>query len=142
MKSNGRILVKAPKEYPGKRHILNWIPRAHCVYWENTGCIIKDDEVIHHIDENMTNDSFENLQLMKRNEHSALHCKGALIGVFECPVCKTTFEREMSNVRDKERNNRPVLCSQKCGGKIYGTGKPLHNYTFKIEKTYIASVSE
>jgi len=49
---------------------------SHVVWYENTGhWPIVPDEVIHHIDGDITNDSFDNLQLMPDSEHKSLHAR-------------------------------------------------------------------
>lgn len=145
MKSNGRILVKVPESYPGKRYILDYAPRSHYVYWKHTGHIIQKDEVIHHLDENKMNDSFENLKLMTRGEHTIIHQPKALMGLFKCPVCGVKFMRPLYNIKKQKEADRPVLCSRVCSGKLYGNGRPSHNFKFEVIKIFnkrVADVSE
>ena len=49
---------------------------SNYVWWQNTGHMpdfMTKSEVIHHIDGDKLNDNFENLQLMKHDEHARLH---------------------------------------------------------------------
>ena len=43
---------------------------------EHIGRMLEHNEVVHHIDGNGLNNSIENLQVMSRKEHQALHRKG------------------------------------------------------------------
>ncbi len=55
-----------------------YINRSHLVWEAANGRLVEPGEVIHHIDGNTENDVIENLQLMKRGEHSSLHNKGKI----------------------------------------------------------------
>lgn len=51
--------------------------QSHIVWYAHTGhWPIVPDEVVHHIDGDPSNDSFENLQLMSDFEHRSLHASG------------------------------------------------------------------
>ena len=45
------------------------------IMYEHMGRKLNDDEVIHHINENKTDNRLENLQVMTRKEHTILHHK-------------------------------------------------------------------
>ena len=50
--------VKAPENYPGKIYQFgNRILEHHLVWWENTGELVEDGEIIHHKNENKINDA-------------------------------------------------------------------------------------
>lgn len=42
---------------------------------EHIGRELREDEVVHHVDENKLNNQPDNLQIMSREEHSRLHAK-------------------------------------------------------------------
>ena len=66
--SNGRIIINGVPKY-----------KSHHAWFLNTGYwpdFKTKQEVIHHIDGNQENDSFENLQLMTSGEHTSLHKSG------------------------------------------------------------------
>jgi len=47
---------------------------VHCVLMEkHIGRPLRSDEVVHHKDRNRQNNNLDNLQLMTRSEHTALH---------------------------------------------------------------------
>ena len=52
---------------------------SHYVWYQNTGhWPIFPDEVVHHIDGDRTNDSFDNLRLMSDSEHKSLHAQDVI----------------------------------------------------------------
>jgi len=65
-----------PKRKRGRRINGKLKLYSHCVWFDNTGHWPVKGEVIHHIDDDITNDSFSNLQLMTDSEHKTLHRKG------------------------------------------------------------------
>lgn len=79
---NGGIKVEKNKYRliwsPNHPHSINNYVREHILVMEkHIGRYLKDDEVVHHIDENTFNNSISNLQLMTFNEHRSLHAKTA-----------------------------------------------------------------
>jgi hypothetical protein len=86
------------------------------------GRFLKKDEVVHHIDGNMENNSIENLLLMTRGEHTRLHLLKYKNGHFIeliCDNCKKSFKREW---RNRPLNGEKCFCSRKCMG-LYWTKK-------------------
>lgn len=95
-----------------------WIPRAQHI-WTSSGGAIPKGFVLHHIDENASNDSIDNLMLLTRSAHRYIHekkllgsrgpmswpdqsliCKFCSIefsgkrDAFTCPTCKVNREKE------------------------------------------------
>lgn len=70
---DGYILVYAPDHaFPRKMRYI----REHILVIENAiGRRLAKDECVHHKDHNRQNNSIENLELVKRGEHSKLHRK-------------------------------------------------------------------
>lgn len=89
------------------------------IYQEYVGRILDTIEEVDHIDEDRTNDSIENLQVLTKAEHNT---KGK--SVYEklikpvCPSCGEEFT--MTNVqqaifhRKKRPNSNGPFCSRKC----------------------------
>jgi SOS-response transcriptional repressor LexA len=78
------------------------------------------EETCDHIDNDFTNNSVENLQVLSRAENArkemALH--PAEIGTFSCPLCNEMFSREMRLVRGNWKKGRSgPYCSRSCAGK-------------------------
>ena len=107
---NGKyILVKAPSEYPGKLYRSKYCYEHHLNYWLFYKILPKEDEIIHHKDENTHNNEITNLILLKREDHSKDHRSiGRKTLLIECPGCKNTFEIEKRssflNLKSKKYN--------------------------------------
>jgi len=56
-----------------RRNKNNQVPLAHLLMESQFGRFLYDDEVVHHIDGNPTNNDLSNLQLMTLGEHVTLH---------------------------------------------------------------------
>ncbi len=88
----------------------------HRLVAENTiGRMLRDNECVHHIDENKHNNNYDNLQVMTYAEHGVLHAKyGRKVETLVCPNCLKEFQRESRLV--KHGAARPK-CSRKCNGE-------------------------
>jgi endogenous inhibitor of DNA gyrase (YacG/DUF329 family) len=75
------------------RHVIS----IHLGRW------ITSEEVVHHIDEDKSNNSIENLMLMSREEHSRIHNPGLL--PILCKTCGANFVPERKTTE---------FCSDKC----------------------------
>ena len=119
----GRFVVKFP-EHPraGKTngHIFRSIV-AYEAYWNIQ---IPKGFVIHHIDRNKSNDSKENLQLMKIGDHVRLHLS----------------ERDYKKQNSKLKNGKTVKCAN-CGKEIYKAKCFLKGKTF-AQKNALAFIVE
>jgi hypothetical protein len=82
------------------------------------GRLLKDGEVVHHIDGNRFNNEDENLQIMTTNAHSTLHRKVEDIVKLVCPVCGDGFSLKphQYRLRSKRTKDGSVYCSRRCGG--------------------------
>ena len=87
MKNGSYILVIASENYPGKKYRDRYCYEHHLVYWKETGIIPKKGEIIHHKDENKTNNNFSNLKLIYSSEHNKIHSSVAYL-TFKCNYCK------------------------------------------------------
>ena len=63
---------------------------SHIVWHARTGHWPEWPEVIHHIDNDTTNDDFSNLQLMSDSEHKSLHNRGENNPMYDKPVSEET----------------------------------------------------
>lgn len=80
MKNGPYELVIAPADYPGMKYRGRYIYEHILVWWQNTGEILSDDEVVHHKDENKRNNVFDNLEKKTRSKHAAEHDPNRLRG--------------------------------------------------------------
>lgn len=81
---------------------------------------LRKDEVVHHIDKDVTNDRIENLQVLDHNRHAGLSRKLQPIGIV-CQVCGKPFVLEgtrLSNMlgNHKRRPCKGPFCSRVCTG--------------------------
>lgn len=81
---------------------------------EELGRYLVGDEETHHIDEDPTNDSIDNLEVLKRAEHRQLHANGRTIVKSKCSHCGKELERELRHIRKGQIN---IFCSRRCNGK-------------------------
>ena len=85
------------------------------------GRYLESNECVHHIDGDFTNDSFDNLEIVDRSEHSAVHAQ-----VYEeinviCVGCGKEYKLTSIEHRDLENNRRNKrgigpFCSRHCSG--------------------------
>lgn len=81
---------------PAKGHPRAWATGhysyEHIVIMEkHLGRYLNKGEVVHHINEDRTDNRIENLQLMTKSEHISHHCRGKMKDTSDyiCNICKT-----------------------------------------------------
>jgi hypothetical protein len=110
----GYVSVKIEKDdpmYPMSRN--GWVLEHRLVIARNIGRILKNDEVVHHINGIKTDNRLENLQLMKNSKHNSHMVNNDLkekVRALENKVLLLEVEvvrlkKEMSGVRDSDNNN-------------------------------------
>ena len=131
MKNGPYELAIAPAEYPGKRYRDRYCYEHHLVWWQNTGLVVTDGCQLHHKDGNKRNNSFDNLELITRTEHSRTHRlrQGKKMVRLRCPNCKIVFERE-KNKTHLQKKSVVTFCSRKCCGEYAFTRKRKEGYDF------------
>ncbi len=79
---------------------------------------IPDHLCVDHIDENKTNDTLSNYQLLTREENAKKSAKKTEIYKGTCPVCEKEFEKPAHYVRSNRKQNKEgPFCSRRCAGK-------------------------
>lgn len=118
------IMVVAPSNYPGIKYRGKYCYEHYLVYWQAYGIIPKDDEIIHHKDEDKHHNVPENLELMKRKDHTILHGKKRLnsLVLLLCPGCQKLFVREKRNTF-LQKGGTYTCCCKKCIGVTTGLKK-------------------
>jgi hypothetical protein len=88
----------------------------HRIVMENhLNRLLKDDEIIHHINENTKDNRLENLQLMKREEHKQFHnVQRTKYITIKCICGKTRKLRKKEYIWLKNRGQKKFYCSHKC----------------------------
>lgn len=81
------------------------------------------NETCDHIDNDYTNNSLENLQVLTRSDNSKKHVafNKAEQGYFVCPECNKSFYKSMCQVRHNNVKHKKAgpFCSRSCAGR-YG----------------------
>ena len=141
MKNGDYILVKAPEEYPVKKYRGRYCYEHYLVYWENTGELPKDGEIIHHINHDKHDNRFENLKLENEKEHVSKHTRARGIKMIEfiCPSCGKVFSRQKRET-SFSKGTRVDYCSRHCALKLQGKegygSIILRNYIKMPEEQY------
>jgi hypothetical protein len=101
----------------------------HRVLAENRlGRLLAVGEVVHHDDEDKTNDRIGNLKVETRSEHSRRHARKADLIALTCGACGTKFSLKphQLRLRRKQRPKGALGCSRACGAKLrhHGVEQP------------------
>lgn len=94
----------------------------HRVVAENKiGRLLKDGEVVHHIDEDKENNSPENLVVMTSAQHSSHHKSSDALITCVC-LCGKVFQLVPSQyrLRAKRAKRGVIYCSRQCSGRRLG----------------------
>lgn len=67
--ANGRTFIHVP-DYPIEG---NYVARARFLVEQSLGRYLDYDELVHHKDENKSNDDLDNLEVISRSAHTILH---------------------------------------------------------------------
>lgn len=90
----------------------------HRAVMENAlGRLLRDDEVVHHIDGDKKNNVESNLEVMTRGEHSSHHATEPVFVCLQCSECGVSFSRR-ANQRASLKGYKNVFCSRSCNGKF------------------------
>ena len=78
---------------------------------------IASNEVVHHRDEDPSNNAPANLQVMTRAEHARLHAPTVAVVECTCPVCSTGFSLKPHKYRRRLKMSKHgvLFCSRSCG---------------------------
>lgn len=111
---------KLPKNAKGKLRTISY-PKALMEVHLNR--VLLENETVDHIDKNPLNNDIANLQVLDRNNHSALDCKRRKQITKCCGYCGKEIiltQNQIANLKrsgNKRKSN--IFCSKKCSGK-YG----------------------
>ncbi len=127
MRNGDYELVKAPEDYPGKKYRGRYCYEHHLVWWENTGTIPAEDEILHHRNGKKRDNRYENLELKKNTEHSRYHTsqRGKTVATIRCPSCGKIFERDARLTHVKRKKPSMTFCSKSCIGRFFYRGRKV-----------------
>ncbi len=95
------------------------------LWWKHKGMLIANDEHIHHKDEDFTNNSIDNFEVINIHLHMSKHTNPNAISrterEFKCPSCHITFIKNIRNIKGNQvsKNKAGPFCSKSCAGR-YG----------------------
>ena len=117
-------LSEHPRAYPS-----GYILRSIVAYEAYNGVTVPKGMNIHHIDENRTNDSKENLVMMTHAQHTRMTTNQKRPMETKervCEYCKNVFIFQLSRLNDSTHKGR--FCSQECwDGFRKGKNHPRYN---------------
>ena len=81
------------------------------------GRYLKKSEHVDHVDNDHTNDTLSNLQILTPLQNNLK--RGIKITYIDllCPICNKSFRREKRQVQNKINRGKKPTCSRVCGGK-------------------------
>lgn len=124
MKNGEYILIAPPNDYPGKLYREKYAYEHHVVWWQNTGELVPSGKLIHHKNENKTDNRCSNFEILSVNDHVKLHAKPKKMVKLICAFCGTAFEREARNVSFKMKSGqKDFYCGRSCMSSHFGGGR-------------------
>lgn len=102
-----------------KRINYNYVLEHRVIVENYLKRLLRDDEVVHHINENKKDNRIENLQVLSVEEHARLHAvkQGLTLVKLKCPWCGLFFNREKRQTHLIKLNNW-TACSNSCRGSF------------------------
>lgn len=95
---------------------------------QKLGRLLENDETVDHINRDISNNSYDNLQILSRSENAKKSAIKAQDIFHECCWCGKNFKLTRSQIKNYKRKSGP-FCSRKCSGQY---GAELQNK--RVEK--------
>ena len=106
---------------PNVRKDRKTIAFARYIMAVHLGRELTAEETVDHINEDKTDDSITNLQLMSRKDNKAKSQKPRTWITAVCPHCHSQFKY----MKGQRKNSRNPACSRRCASKFQWSNKPL-----------------
>lgn len=107
------------------------------------GIVLAKDDVVHHKNEDITDDRDSNLQVLKRSAHTRLHSSEPELVRFHCPQCGQLTLKRAKDVRSNRRKGRAgPFCGRKCAraNQLGGVSKQAKEADLKSADSNILRV--
>ena len=111
--NKGRFRIYLPSHH--RSYSDGYVLRSIVVYELYNNDIVNKEFDIHHKDKNRLNDTKENLEKIKHNEHGKLHNPKDELKICNCIICSKEFKLPQWRINQ----GRGKFCSKKCGMKNY-----------------------
>lgn len=124
---NGYVYIYKPSHPKAKSH--GGYVGEHVLVMEcSIGRYLENDEIVHHKDENRSNNSIKNLEIKSKSDHARDHslARGPeKVIELVCSGCHKKFSRKLRQVKTKiDRGQRDFYCSRSCMAGQFGRGRP------------------
>jgi hypothetical protein len=102
------------------------------------------NETIDHKDGDITNNSYDNLQILNRNDHIKMDILRNKETEFICPTCKIKFKlsgKRLSEAINRSNNQGKAgpFCCRSCAGK-YGTDIQYNNISYHNKNIVVEKI--
>lgn len=107
------------------------ISHARYLMSVSLGRFLRADEHVDHKDDDCSNDSIDNLQILTQAENNAKKRDQELIAsgmesywaILQCPVCEEDFVKRNRVFIKAQKEGKVLTCSRRCSAKNQGFGK-------------------
>ena len=110
----GDYLYAVVPEHP-KATAFGYVLLHRIVVENHLGRLLRDDEIVHHVDENKMNNLVSNLEVTDASSHATAHglAKGKLAVRLRCPNCAKVFVRIKRDTHLQKGGNA-TFCARTC----------------------------
>ena len=85
---------------------------------------LNDDEEVHHKDEDITNNTLDNFEIINGSKHRSMHQSTTMKEIWVCANCYKPFEPTLEQIRNRKANLKRYpnitgpFCNRSCQGKV------------------------
>lgn len=114
-KGGGYMYARTTPRHP-KANKKGLYPLHRVIMENKLGRLLNDNEDVHHINEDKTDNSESNLEVMTRSAHAAHHAKRVADIKVICPKCQKEFfvKPNFHRLRLKRNKKGKIFCSRSC----------------------------